>query len=213
LTNYAYDKNGKLVQDGAAVWEVIFVEGLEYKKLISRDGKPLDAKAQAKEEKKMQQTAEERRKQRRAGLLHRTVAMSSTEEPLTFFDNRLMGEEDIRGRKAWVIESTPKAGHVPADQHEKEILSWSRKLWIDRTENFILKTLATVIGDHLLPMLPGTTFSFEYEKITDDAWLAVRQLDEVRMQFVKFIKPRGRSDYHYSKFHKFDVQSTITMDK
>lgn len=101
LTNYGYDNAGKAVQNGAAVWEVIFVEGLEYKKLVSQDGKPLDAKAQAKEDKKMQQTAEERRKQRRAGAFHPTVSLGSTGDLLTLFDDRLLGEEEIRGRKAW----------------------------------------------------------------------------------------------------------------
>ena len=95
LTNFAYDKNGKPVQNGAAVWEVIFVEGLEYKKLISQDGKPLDAKAQAKEEKKMQQTAEERRKQRRAGAFHPSVSLASTQDLLTLVDNRLLDGEEI----------------------------------------------------------------------------------------------------------------------
>jgi hypothetical protein len=60
------------------------------------DGKPLDAKAQAGDEKKMQQTADERRKQRRAGAFHSTV----TQDLLTLFDSRLLGEEEIHGRKA-----------------------------------------------------------------------------------------------------------------
>ena len=211
LTNFAYDKTGKPVQNGAAVWEVIFVEGLEYKKLISQDGKPLDAKAQAKEEKKMQQTAEERRKQRRAGVFRPTVSKGSTQELLTLFDNRLLGEEQIRGRKAWIVESTPQAGRVPANQHEKEVLSFSHKLWIDQAENLTLKTVDTVIGDHIYQK-PGSTITFEFEKIDDDAWLPVHQSDDFHLQFAKFIRPSGRSDYQYSKFRKFDVQSTITME-
>jgi hypothetical protein len=60
------------------------------------DGEPLDARAQAKEEKKLQRTAEERQKQRRAGAFHSTV----TQDLLTLFDSRLLGEEEIHGRKA-----------------------------------------------------------------------------------------------------------------
>jgi hypothetical protein len=211
MTNFAFDKTGKPVQNGAAVWEVIFVEGLEYKKLISRDGKPLDAKDQAKEEKKMQQTAEERRKQRRTGVFHRTVTMGGAEDLIAFFDNRLLGEEEIRGRKAWIVESTPQASHVAVDQREKEVLSWRHKYWIDEAENFTLKTEDTVVGDHIF-MKPGSVVTEEFEKINDDAWLGVRRSIDFHFQFAKFIKPAGRSDYQDSKFHKFDVQSTITMD-
>jgi hypothetical protein len=210
-TNFAYDKNGKPVQNGAAVWEVIFIEGLEYKKLISEDGKPLDARAQAREEKKLQQTAEERRKERRAGAFHPTVRTGSIEDLLALFDNRLLGEEEIRGRKAWVIESTPQSGHVPANKYEKEVLSFRHKLWIDEVENVKLKTVKTVVGDHIY-LKPGSTMTFEFEKINDDAWLPVRQSDDFHLQFAKFIRPSGRSDYQYSKFRKFDVQSTITME-
>ncbi len=210
-TNFAFDKAGKPVQNGAAVWEVIFVEGLEYKKLISRDGKPLDAKELAKEDKKMQQTAEERRKQRRAGAFHRTVAMGGAGDLIAFFDNRLLGEEEVRGRKAWIVESTPQAGHVPANQREKEVVSWRHKYWIDEAENFTLKTEDTVIGDHIF-MKPGSVVTEEYEKIKDDAWLRVRRSIYFHFQFARFIKPSGRSDYQDSKFRKFDVQSTITME-
>jgi hypothetical protein len=211
LTNFSYDKNGKPAPNGAAVWEVIFVEGLEYQKLISADGKPLDAKAQAREEKKMQQTAEERRKRRRAGAFHPTVSLGSTQDLLTLFDNRLLGEEEIHGRKAWIVESKPPAGRAPANQREKEIFSWSHKLWIDEAENFTLKTVDTVIGSHIYQK-PGSTMTFEFEKIDDDAWLPVRQSDDFHLQFARFIKPAGRSDYRYSKFRRFDVQSTITME-
>ena len=212
LTNYGFDKKGQPVQNYAAVWDVIFVEGLEYKKLISQDGKPLDAKSQAKEEKKMQQTAEERRKQRRGGgVFHPTAARGGAADFLALFDNRLLGEEEIRGRKAWVVESTPQAGHVPANQREKEVMCWRHKYWIDEAENFTLKTEDTVIGDHIF-MKPGSVVTDEFEKINDDAWLRVRSSNYFHFQFAKFIKPTGRSDYQDSKFRKFDVQSTITMD-
>jgi len=197
------------------------VRQLFYQKLISQDGKPLDAKDQAKEDKKMQQTAEERRKQRRTlrgGLLtnacpffHPTVSIGSSQDLLTLFDNRLLGEEEVRGRKTWIVESTPQAGRVPANQHEKEVLSWSHKLWIGQTENFTLKTVDTVIGDRVY-MKPGSTLTSEYEKINGDAWLAVRRSEYFHLQFAKFIRPAGRSDYQDSKFRKFDVQSTVAIE-
>ena len=78
-------------------------------------------------------------------------------------------------------------------------------------ENFTLKTVDTVIGNHIYQK-PGSTMTFEFEKIENDAWLPVRESDDFHLQFAKFIKPAGRSDYRYSKFRKFDVQTTITME-
>jgi hypothetical protein len=42
--------------------EVIFAEGLEYRRLVARNGQPLSAREQAQVEKDMAQTAAERRK-------------------------------------------------------------------------------------------------------------------------------------------------------
>jgi hypothetical protein len=59
---------------------------------------------------------------------------------------------------------------------------------------------------------PGSTFTWDYDKINDDAWLMTSGVLEARLQFVKIIKPQVRTEYKNSKFQKFDVQSTITTE-
>jgi hypothetical protein len=208
---FGYEKAGQLKKDSSVTNEVIFVEGLPYKKLVARNDKPLVAREQTKEEARLRQTAEQRRKERRSGLLHRTVSVGSEAEILTLFDNRLLGEEEVRGRRTWVVECTPQAGRKPANNHEKEVLSWRKKYWIDQAENVPVGTLYTVVGDRIF-LKPGSTWAIEFGKINDDAWLPVSSVFDFNMQFAVVVKGRGRTEYHNSKFQKFDVQSTITMD-
>lgn len=208
---YGFDKNGQPRKDRSETNEIVFVEGSTYKKLIARNERALEGKEKAKEEKKMQRTAEERRRQRHAGAFHKEVSAGSDADALTLFDNRLVGEEEIRGRKVWVIECTPKSGRVPANAHEKEVLSFQRKLWIDQSELILLRSVYTVVGEHIV-FMPGSTIRWDFEKIHDDAWLATSGAVDGRLQFVKLIKPRVRTEYRNSSFQKFDVQSTITMD-
>ena len=208
---FSFDKSGQPKKDRSETHEIMFVEGLTYKKLVARNERPLELKEQSKVEKLMQRIAKERREQRRSGIFHKNVSLGSGEDLLTLFDNRVLGEEEIRGRKAWVIESTPREGHVPANAHEKEVLSFKRKLWIDEAEHVPLKSEYTVIGAHVT-MTPGTTITWEFEKINDDAWLTTSGVINGHLQFVKFIKPAVRTEYKYSKFQKFDVQSTITVE-
>ena len=208
---FSFDKNHQPKKDRSETHEVVFVEGDSYKKLVARNDKPLDAKEQAKEDKKMQQTAEERRKQRRSGLFHKTISLGSNDDLLTLFDHRIEGEEEIRGHKTWVVVCSPKEDHAPANAHEKEVLSFQRKLWIDQADAVILKSLFTVVGQHI-SFMPGSTLSWEYERINDDAWLATSGVIDGHLQFAKFIKPAVRTEYRYSKFQKFDVQSTITVE-
>ena len=209
--HFTYDKAGHPKKDSTETHDIIFVEGLSYSKLTARNGEPLKRGEAQKEEKKLQQTAAERRKQRYAGLFHPTVSTASEEDLLALFDNRLAGEEEIRGRKAWVIESTPLPGHQPASDHEKQVLSFRKKLWIDEADNVRVKTLDTVIGDHVF-MKPGSTVTWEYSKIDGGAWLPVVGVIDAHLQFAKFIKPYVRTEYTNSQFRKFDVKSTITMD-
>ena len=206
---FGFDKNGQPKKNRSETNEVIFLEGATYKRLIARNESPLAPKEAAKEEKKMQQTAAERRQQRKSGIFHKEVTMGSDADLLTLFDNRVLGEESVNGRKAWVVECSPKAGYTPANEREKEAVSFSRKLWIDEVENVSLKSVHTVVGPHIV-LMPGTTVSWEYEKISGDAWLMASQVIEGHLQFAKIIKPHVRTEYSYTKYQKFDVQSSIT---
>jgi hypothetical protein len=208
---FSFDKSGQPKKDRSETHEIIFVEGLTYKKLVARNERPLEPKEQSKVEKLMQRIAKDRREQRRSGIFHKDVSLGSDEDLLTLFDNRVLGEEEIRGRKAWVIGSTPKEGRVPANAHEKEVLSFKRRLWIDEADSVPLRTEYTVVGQHIA-FTPGTTITWDFEKINDDAWLTISGVIEGHLQFVKFIKPAVRTEYTNSRFQKFDVQSTITVE-
>jgi hypothetical protein len=218
VEDYAWfvrDKNGELKQNRSKMCEVIFVEGLAYEKLVSRNGKPLDPKEKAQVDRQMRETAEQRRKHRvwpnGGGAIvngHRTD-FGSDEELLTLFDNRLTGEEEIGGRKAWVIESAPRKDRMPANRHEKDVTSFSKKFWIDGTENVELRVIYAVIRDHN-SLKPGSTFVFDLQKVNQDAWLPGLLVAELRDTMNKVVL---REEIHYSNFKKFDVQSTITIDK
>ena len=177
---------------------------------MARDGKPLPPKEEAKEEKKLQQTAEERRKARRKGLLNFSrSAYVSSDDLDKFFDRSLVGEEEIRGRKAWVIEYTPRKGHVPANKHEKDVYSFQAKAWVDEEEGVTSKFVLLSIADGSL-MKPGSSITFENAKINDDAWLPVSSVLDARIQIALVIRDSVRTETRNSNFKKFDVKSTIT---
>jgi hypothetical protein len=209
------DKNGGLKQNRSETAEIIFVEGQAYRKLVARNGKPLDAKEKAKVEKQMRETAEQRRKHPvwpdggGAIVNGNRVDFGSDEELLTLFDNRLTGEEEIGGRKAWVIESTPRKDRTPANRHEKDVTSFSKEIWIDETESVELRQSYTVIRNHIY-LKPGSTFVFDFEKVNQDAWQPTLIVAELRDAKAKVVL---RQEIRYSNFKKFDVHSTITIDQ
>ena len=75
---FTYAKDGQLKKDSSETREVIFVEGLPFRKPVARNGKPLSAKEQAEIQKAVNQTAKERRRQPRPPAEGQIVMGGST---------------------------------------------------------------------------------------------------------------------------------------
>jgi len=210
VDHFTYSKSGEPKKERSETNEIMFVEGEEYKKLIARNDKPLDAREQAKEDKRLAQTAEERRKQRKSGMFHKSFTVGSNTELLTLFDCQFAGEQELKGRKAWVVDCNPKPDRVPASQHEKDALSFRERIWIDQSEYVALRKLHTVVAEHFI-LEPGGTFQWDFGKVNEDAWVTTEMVIDGRLQLAKIIKPRVRTEQKTSKFQKFDVRSTITI--
>jgi hypothetical protein len=213
---FTYAKDGKLKKDSSETREVIFVEGLPFRKPVARNGKPLPANEQAEIQKMVNQTAKERRRQPRPAeeqivMGGEHIDIGANRELLTLFENRLKGEEEIRGRKAWVIEATPIERHIPVSEYEKDLLGFRRTLWIDQADNLPVRMLLAAAGDGVRFAAPGSTVRVDYGKIAPDVWCESALVLEIWHPSGKQFKPWKRAEFVFSGFQKFDVQSTITV--
>lgn len=217
-THYSYEKDGSRKQRYTETFDVIFVEGLPFRKLVARNGKPLPPKERAQVEKAMRETAADRRKRPRpvpGGQIFmngRTIDIGTNSELPSLFDVTLAGEEEIRGHKVWVIDAMPKTGRAPASEHEREVMSFRRKYWIDQAESVPVRVQFTVTDAGVNFAMPGSFLQVDTDKVGDGAWLEVALAVEIWQQDHKSVRPGWRTEYACSKFQKFDVQSTITID-
>jgi hypothetical protein len=210
VDHFSLQKNGEWKKFSAQTYEIMFVEGETYKKLTLRNDKPLEAKEAAKEKKKLEAVRAERRQQARSTLTHKVVSLGNFDDLLNLCDNTLSGDEEIRGRRAWVVVSKPKSGHVPANDHEKEVMTFEKKLWIDQEDLQLARSLSTATGNHTF-LMPGTTILFDFEKINGGVWMQTGGVLDGHLQFAKIVKPAVRTEYKYTKFQKFDVESTLSV--
>lgn len=211
VEHFGFDKNKQPRKESSETFEVMFLEGESYRKLIARNDAPLAEKDRAKEEQKMRQIAEERRKQRRSGLFRKTVRLGSDGDILTLFTCRLAGEEKVGARNAWVLDCPPNKAHTPANKGEKEAMGFQRKLWVDQADYQSLRTVFTVVESYLT-FQPGTTIEWGYTKLDAVVWVRETGLIDGRLQFARLIKPQVRTKYQFRDYRKFDVQSTITVE-
>jgi hypothetical protein len=223
ITWFSFGRNGQPHPNRSETHDVIFVEGVKFRKLVARNGKPLSRREAAGVEQEMRETAAQRRQHPIPGggsiVFGRAHAdVGSYEELLALFDNRLVGEEPVNGRQAWLIESTPPADRAPSTPHERDIFSFRRKMWIDQADNVLARMIVTVAPGGLysdggaLLASPGSSLTIQSAKIDATVWEPVLIVLEVQRMAGNSVRPWGRTEYRQSQFQKFDVQSTITVE-
>jgi hypothetical protein len=201
------DKNGKVGPPSTDTYEHIMLEGSEYRKLILKDGKPLNANTQKKVDEELQKARAERR---RNGFTHHEVSLGTLDMLGLIFDNKVTGEETVLGRKAWRMESEPKPGYKPANKAEEEALASRRVNWFDQEDGIPIKSSDFFIRA-VNTFQPGTEMDWELTKVGDD-WLTSDTTMRADMKIVLGIHGRVESHQRYYGYKRFTVDSTMTPE-
>ena len=203
---FTFDKQGRPRRTAWETNEIIFVEGYKFEKLVARNGKPLSRREQARVEKDMRETAAYRRTHSHllpsGGVVsggRNSVDLGSTRELLTLFDNRVAGEDVIRGHKVWVIESEPAAGRMAANDHERQVMGYRKTFWVDEAGYMPVRAVYTVIDGNSVGG-PGSTLTFDWEKIDQDVWAVVSLALNFSNPSDRAFKPEARTKMRCRSF-------------
>ena len=120
-------------------WRVHFIDGSPHKQLVAKDGKPLPSEEEKFERDKVEairkerpaETAEQRAERLEEAKKKRNETREALKEVPDAFNFKLLGEEMIRGRKAYLFEFTPKPGYKPKHKRAKIFPVMQGKIWID----------------------------------------------------------------------------------
>ena len=180
------DSHGKVKARTFNTYEVLVLEGSEYRRLLKRDDRALNAEEQKAEDAKFK--AERRRrtqesaadKQRRIGKYEkeRQQDHAMMREMTDAFVFKLVGEAAVNGRKCWMLDATPKPGYVAKTRDTKVLTGMRGKMWVDQETYQWAKVEAEVIHPvsfyAVATVGPGTKFSLEQESVGDGVWLPKR---------------------------------------
>ncbi len=208
LRNQQIDKNGKPGAVDRKTYDVVFVEGEPYRKLILLDGKPLSPDRQRKVEEDLARTREERLKARREGGIHRSVSVGGLEALRDYFDTRITGEAVLRGHPVWVMESTPRK-MKEADKKQEELRSWKHKSWFAKEDGMRIQWTSELVRA-ANGLQPKSMFTWELDQGDENCWLLRRVTGDVLFSAYRVIRTHTRSDQTFTNYRKFDVSSTIT---
>ncbi len=183
-------------------YEWVYLEGEPFRRMVARNGKPLKGRLARDEAERLRMTAAERRAHaRKPNPRVIQVGNLSGKVILTEMDHTQLADEQIDGRKVWVIRAEPKPG--------RESIAYRMTFWIDQEDTVLARVKYEVIA-HGTDSLPGTWSLATYTRHEPGLWFKTR----VEGEFYTG-PPRPRSHWRqihvFKDFRKFDAESTITF--
>jgi hypothetical protein len=177
--------DGTIRSEVVKTYRPIVIDGVAVRKLIAKDGKPLSPSDERKEDQRVRRLAELRKKEtpsdRAARLAEESKKLAKqrefNHEIFEAFDFRLAGEEQINGRKNWLIEATPVAGYKPRELRAQIFPHLNGKIWIDEEDYLWTKAEAFAkdpftVGFGIIAKLDeGAHLYFDQIRMPDGVWL------------------------------------------
>jgi hypothetical protein len=157
--------------------------GTPYERLIGKNGSPLSPDAECRENRKYGKALKEREKESPAEHMSRVRKYESDrafiEDIPEAYNFKLIGEEVVEGRPAWVVQMTPRAGFIPSTPRAAMLEHIEGRLWIDKEEIRWAKAEAHVIDKMSLGWIlarigPDTHFSVQQSRIARGLWMPKR---------------------------------------
>lgn len=187
-------------------YDVIMLEGENYRKLIQINGQPLDPKMRKKVDEELEKTRAERRK---GHLFHKEVAFGGIPELRSLCDSKLAGEDVIAGRKAWRVEAEPKPDLQGNTKREEQILAAHHIIWFDQQDGHEVQRADTFFKA-ANGTQPGTQIERRWMRNGGD-WVDDSLVFRYDVKVNPFVRAKGEVTYRYTEYKRYQVESTLTQ--
>jgi len=216
------DAEGRVKSRQCRTFDITLLEGSPYRRLIQRDDRPLPPEEEKKEQEKLERSIAERRneteKQRASRIADwerkRKRQRDLAAEVVKAFDLKVVGEESVEGRPAWVLEATPRHGYKPPFREARMLPKLKGRIWIDREDLEWVRMEADLIdtvsfGWLLARVQPGGHLSLTQTRVNNEVWLPrhVKVTGAARIALVKMMRIEVETEF--SDFRKFQSESRV----
>jgi hypothetical protein len=227
------DGAGAVKRRESKTWDVIPLQGSQFRRLIQRDDKPLSPKEEQEQdairqkreaarkkaaELRAKETPDQRQKRVEARQRARQRQQEEMDDVADGFDLRLVGEEQIDGAPVWVIEGTPRKGYRFKSGDMARVLSKVKgRIWIAKSDDQPVRidaeTTDTVsFGGVVARIYKGSRIHVEYAYVNGEVWLPKVESFSAsgRLMLVKGL--HLEVDSAFSNYKKFSADSRIVVD-
>jgi hypothetical protein len=212
---YDYSETDKQPDGSTKTWAVRMLLGSPYRILTAVNGEPLDPPQQSRRQQKLKQETA-RRQRESAGARKRRIGAYQKEQErdrhfitefVGAFNYSLQGEQEMKGRKVYVVDATPRPGFQPND-HETQVMTGMRgKLWIDEQTHHWVRVQAEVthpvsIEGFLATVQPGTRFELERAPVGNGVWLPTHYAMAADAKVLSVFNKRDQADETYFDYRQ-----------
>jgi len=216
------DSAGKIKKVEQETTEVTILYGEPYRRLVEKDGKPLSPDDQKKEQRKLDKLSARRASETPAERLKRVQSFERdrqkerdfARELPEAFNFTLVGEELVNGRKAWVLDATPRPGYQPQNPRASMLKKFKGRMWIDQQEYQWVRLDGEAIdtvswGLFLARLAKGSRIRFEQVRVNDEVWMPKMVQVDLDARLALFKHLQGNIDLQFANFRKFQSDSRV----
>src|SRR6266576_1861614 len=224
-----FEGDGRVKKREANEYTFFYLSGQEVTTRVKKDGKPLSAEEQKKENEKTQKRIEElqKRKVKKEAKEEKAKEEGKSdekEEPgievflraCQFVNPR---RERFRGQDVLVFDFEPNSEFKPHKMVEKFAQKLAGVVWIDEKAHDVARLEAYFTGDMkiagglLANLQKGTSFVFEQAYVNNEVWLPTYMEAHVGVRFLLVKGIKASVVTRYWDYRKFNVETLSTIAK
>jgi hypothetical protein len=173
------NSQGQMKSENVDVSRMIVVNGARFEQLIERNGQLPSAKEQRKSDDDLDKLKHETADEQTARLRKNQDNRAFLRDVVEAFDFRLIDEEMVGGRPAYVLQATPHPGYHAHGKYAKMLSRVEGKLWVDKQDFGWIKvdgevTQSFSMGLFVARVERGSHIILEQACVGDAVWVPKR---------------------------------------
>jgi len=217
-----FDSHNRVTSRHSESWDTIVLDGQTFRRTLERDGKPVSADEQRRQQQKLdkaaarleKETPEEKQRQAADVDKARRRERQFLLEVPDAFNLTLEGSDKIDGRDVWVISGVPKPGYHAKSRDGAALAKIRGKIWIDKESYQWVRlqgeTIGTIsFGLFLARLNPGARLEIDQTRVNGEVWLPKREYMTGTGRIGLLKRVAEDDEITWSDYKKFHVESKV----
>ena len=170
---------GQVESESVDVTRIVVVNGARFEQLLEHNGQPPSAKEQKRSDDDLDKLKHETPDEQTARIRKDQENRAFLQDVLEAFDFRLVGEETVGSRPAYVLHATPHPGYHAHGKYAKMFSRLEGKLWVNKQDFGLIKvdghvTQSFSMGLILARVERGSHIAMEQTCVGEAVWVPKR---------------------------------------